>query len=180
MPALLCYREAVGRGGAARPGLSAALVGVGYFAVWMVVGVMVFPLGAALADAAMRQPSLSRGVPMVTAGAVIAAGLLQRSGWKARHLTFCREASDRHLTPPAGAGAALHHGLHLGLHCSAACAGLTMVALVSGVMILHVMPVVAAAITAERLAPAGVAIARAVGVAVVAAGLLMISVALHA
>ena len=47
--------------------------------------------------------------------------------------------------------------------------------LVIGVMDLRVMAVVAAAITVERLAPAGAHIARATGVITVAAGLFLIA-----
>ncbi len=46
--------------------------------------------------------------------------------------------------------------------------------LVIGVMDLRAMAVVAAAITFERLAPAGERVARAIGVVLVAAGLLLI------
>ena len=73
----------------------------------------------------------------------------------------------------AGAGAAWRHGLRLGLHCVACCAGLTAILLVIGVMDLRAMAVVAAAITAERLAPAGERVAQAIGVVAVGAGLLL-------
>jgi predicted metal-binding membrane protein len=47
--------------------------------------------------------------------------------------------------------------------------------LVTGVMDLRMMAVVAAAITVERLAPAGERIAQAIGVVVVGAGLFLIA-----
>jgi predicted metal-binding membrane protein len=49
------------------------------------------------------------------------------------------------------------------------------VLLVIGVMDLRAMSVVAAAIAVERLAPAGVRAARAIGVAAVAAGLFLMA-----
>jgi predicted metal-binding membrane protein len=49
------------------------------------------------------------------------------------------------------------------------------VLLVIGVMDLRAMAVVAAAITAERLAPAGQRVAKIIGVAVVAAGVFLIA-----
>jgi Predicted metal-binding integral membrane protein (DUF2182) len=64
---------------------------------------------------------------------------------------------------PADAGTAWRHGLRLGLHCSHCCAGLMAILLVIGVMDLRAMGVVAAPITAERLAPAGERVARAIG-----------------
>ena len=75
---------------------------------------------------------------------------------------------------PADAGTAWRHGLHLGVHCTASCAGLTAILLVTGMMDLRVMAVVTAAVTAERLAPAGERVGRAVGAVIVAAGLVLI------
>ena len=66
-------------------------------------------------------------------------------------------------------------GLRLGLHCSCCSVGLTSILLVMGVMDLRVMAVVTTAITAERLAPAGERIARAIGVIVVCAGVLLLA-----
>jgi predicted metal-binding membrane protein len=171
----LCYRESVGRTGTARLGLLTVLVGVGYFAVWGVFGVIVFPLGLLLADIAIREPELSRAVPITVGAALLIAGVLQHTGWKARHLTFCREAAGFRLTPPASAGAAWRHGLRLGLHCSQSCAGPTAVVLGLGVMDVRVMAAVATAITVERLAPNGIRVARAIGAVVVAVGVLAIA-----
>ncbi|HWK73944.1 MAG TPA: DUF2182 domain-containing protein, partial [Povalibacter sp.] len=53
------------------------------------------------------------------------------------------------------------------------CANLTAILLVIGVMDLHAMAVVAAAITLERLAPDGERAARALGAAMVVLGLLV-------
>src|SRR4030095_4802560 len=103
------------------------------------------------------------------------AGALQFSAWKGHHLACCREAPGHGSTLPADAGTGWRHGLHLGLHCSQCCAGLMAILLVIGVMDLRAMVVVAAAITVERLAPAGERIARATGAVVVGAGLFLIA-----
>jgi predicted metal-binding membrane protein len=50
-----------------------------------------------------------------------------------------------------------------------------VVFLIIGVMDLRAMTVVGAAITAERLAPAGERVARAIGVVVVGAGLFLVA-----
>ena len=175
VPMLWRYRQAVGRAGATRLGRLTLLVGVGYFVVWTLFGVAAFPLGVALAAAGMQQPALARTVPLAVGGIVLIAGALQFTAWKARHLACCREAPGRGRTLPADAGTAWRHGLRLGLHCSTCCAGLTAIPLVIGVMDLRVMAVVTAAITAERLAPAGERVARAIGAVVVGAGLLLIA-----
>ena len=174
-PALWRYRQAISRTGGTRLGRLTVLVGVGYFFVWAVYGMIAFPLGVALAAIEMRQPALARAVPIAAGAVVLIAGILQRTEWKARHLGFCREAPGRGCTLPPDAGAAWRHGLRLGLHCGHSCAGLTAVLLAVGVMDLRVMAVVAAAITAEHLAPVGVRLARAVGTVVVGAGLLLIA-----
>jgi predicted metal-binding membrane protein len=175
VPMLSRYREAVGRPGEARLGRLTALVGVGYFFVWAVLGVAVFPLGIALAAAEMQRPPLARAVPLAAGPVVLLAGALQLTRWKARHLDCCREAPGRGCTLSADAGTAWRHGLRLGLHCSYCCAGLMAVLLVVGVMDLRAMAVVAAAITGERLAPCGERVARATGALVVGAGLLLIA-----
>ncbi|WP_242352283.1 MULTISPECIES: DUF2182 domain-containing protein [Anaeromyxobacter] len=175
VPMLRRYREAVGSTGEARLGLLTALVGAGYFFVWTVLGVAIFPLGVALASAEMQQPALARAVPIAVGGVVLVAGACQLTAWKARHLACCREAPGRGRALPAGAGTAWRHGLRLGLHCTFCCAGPTAVLLVVGVMDLRAMAVVTAAITVERLAPAGERVARATGALAVGAGLLLIA-----
>jgi len=118
---------------------------------------------------------LARAVPLAVGVAVLIAGTLQFSAWKARHLACCREAPGRALTLPADARTAWRYGLRLGLHCSFCCAGLMAILLVIGVMDLRVMAVVAAAITVEHLAPGGGRVARAIGVVIVGAGLFLIA-----
>jgi predicted metal-binding membrane protein len=175
VPMLWRYRQAVGRPGERRLNRLTALVGTGYFFVWTVFGMAAFPLGVALAVVEMRQPALARAVPIAVGVVVLMAGALQFTAWKAHHLACCREAPGRDGTSSADAGTALRHGLRLGLHCSCCCAGLMAILLVIGVMDPGVMAVVTAAITVERLAPAGERVARAVGAAAVGAGLLLIA-----
>jgi len=207
VPMLWRYRQAVGRAaasataaascaeaprrrGEARVGRLTALVGVGYFFVWTVFGLAAFPVGIALAEIEMQHPTVARAVPVAAGVVVLAAGALQFTAWKARHLACCREASGgetslkrppaaesgsgRGRAVPADAGAAWRLGLRLGLHCSCCCGGLMALLLVIGVMDLRAMAVVAAAITSERLAPAGERVARAIGAVVVGAGLFLI------
>ena len=107
IPMLWCYRQAVGRtaasprlrrlpssqAGETRLGGLTALVGVGYFFVWTVFGMAVFPLGATLAAIEMQQPALARAVPIAVGGVILIAGALQFTAWKARQLAWCRESS---------------------------------------------------------------------------------------
>ena len=175
VPMLWRYRQGVSRTGETRLGRLTVLVGVGYFFVWTAFGVAAFPLGVALAAVEMQLPALARAVPIAIGVVVLIAGALQFTAWKAHHLACCREAPGRGRTLPADAGTAWLHGLRLGLHCSYSCAGLTAILFVIGVMDLRAMAVVTAAITAERLAPAGERVARAIGAVVVGAGLFLIA-----
>jgi predicted metal-binding membrane protein len=173
VPMLWRYRQAVGRPGETRLGRLTALVGAGYFFVWTVLGMAAFPLGVALAAVEMERPALARAVPSAVGMIVLIAGVLQFTAWKARQLACCREAPGRAFAPDVGT--AWRHGLRLGLECSRCCGGLMTILLVIGVMDLPAMAVVAAAITAERLAPAGERVARVIGAVVVAAGLFLIT-----
>jgi predicted metal-binding membrane protein len=175
VPMLWRYRQAVERTGETRLGRWTVLVGAGYFFVWTACGLAAFPLGVAFAAVVMGEPALARAVPIAAGVVVLMAGVLQLSAWKARHLVCCRETPGRGCTLPADAGTAWRHGLRLGLHCSRCCAGLMAVLLVLGVMDLRAMGIVAAAITAERWAPAGQRVARAIGVVVIAAGLFLVA-----
>jgi predicted metal-binding membrane protein len=175
VPMLGRYRQAVGRTGGTRLGRLTVLAGAGYFAVWTVFGMAAFPLGAALATIGMHVPALARAVPMAVGTVVLIAGLLQLTPWKARYLACCRETPGRGRTLPADAGTAWRHGLRLGLHCATCCANLMAILLVIGVMDLGAMALVTAAITAERLAPAGPRVASAIGVVVIGAGVFLIA-----
>jgi predicted metal-binding membrane protein len=180
IPLLWRYRHSLGRPGALPGALLIALVAAGYMLVWTLLGAAVYPLGAAITVVTMRFPMLARAVPIATGLVVLLAGALQFTRWKAHQLACCRpdrcrESPGCYRALPAGAVAALRHGLRLGVHCSQCCAGLTAVLLVTGIMDVPAMVAVAAGITLERLAPAGERIARFIGVLVVGAGLLLIA-----
>jgi len=175
VPMLWRYRQAVGRAGVTRLGRLTALVSVGYFFVWTAFGMAIFPLGVALAAIEMQLPALARTVPIAVGVVVLIAGAFQFSAWKMHHLVCCREAPGRGRALLVNASTAWRHGLRIGLHCSYCSAGLTTVLIVIGVMDLRVMVVVMAAITIERLAPAGERVARGIGVVVVGAGLFLIA-----
>jgi predicted metal-binding membrane protein len=175
VPMLWRYRNAVANTGKRRLGPLTALVGVAYFFVWTVFGLIAYPVGVALAAAEMQQAALANAAPLAVGVVVLIAGALQFTAWKARQLACCRATPGCGRALPADAGTAWRYGLHLGLHCSSCCAALTVILLVVGVMDLRIMAVVTAAVTLERFAPAGEHVARAIGTLVVGAGILLIA-----
>jgi predicted metal-binding membrane protein len=174
-PMLGRYRRAVGWRGETRLGRLTVLAGLGYFFVWTLFGLAVFPLGVLLATVEMEQPALARAAPVAIGVVILIAGAVQLTSWKARHLACCRETPVRGCTLPADAGTAFQQGMRFGLHCGLSCANWTAILLVIGVMDLGAMALATAAITAERLAPAGERGAQALGAVVMVAGLLLIT-----
>ena len=178
-------REAIDKvAGARLSPLGMLLTAVAYFFVWSALGVGVFLLGAALAALEMKLPLLARAVPAASGLVLMMGGALQFSAWKGRHLAACRTSSLYHPAVASDrswwsvARASWCSGLRLGLHCVCSCAGLTAILLAAGVMDLRVMAAVAAAITAERLAPSVRRVTRsvtqAIGVIAISLGLLSI------
>jgi predicted metal-binding membrane protein len=168
IPMLWRYREAAENAGAARLAWVTALVSVGYFFVWTVFGVAVYPVGVVLSAIEMQRP-------IAVGATVLIIGLLQFTKGKARRVA-CRLAAHRQGDEQSSnAITAWRHGLRLGMHCVQCCAGLMMVPLIMGVMDLRVMGAVTAAITIERIAPAGMRVPRAIGAVVVGTAMVLIA-----
>jgi predicted metal-binding membrane protein len=175
VPMLSRYRRSVrGADGNHRHGLT-ALVGVGYFVVWAVLGAAAYVASAALMAVEMRWETVGRWLPVAPGAVLLAAGALQLTAWKARQLALCREGSGDGCPPGPGALSAWRHGLRLGVRCSLSCGNLMLALLAIGMMDPMAMAAVTLAITAERLAPAPLRIARVAGVAIVVVGALTIA-----
>jgi predicted metal-binding membrane protein len=168
------FREEVGGSDWTHQGRLTALVALGYFLVWTVLGAVAFSVGVAVTTIEMQQPTVARFVPAAVGLVVLIAGTLQFTAWKARHLACCRELPWRGMSPLDARGA-WRHGVRLGIHCICCGAGLTAILLVLGIMDLSTMAVVAAGITVERFAPGAVRAARVVGIVILGAGLALIT-----
>jgi len=151
------------------------LVGAGYFSVWAGLGAAAFAVSTALTAAEMHWPLGTRGLPVVAGAVLLAAGGLQLTSWKTRQLVRCREGSRCGSTLTSTPLGAWQHGLRLGVRCALCCSGLMLALLAMGMMNLFAMAAVTLAITAERLAPAPLRVARAAGVAIVALGVVAIA-----
>lgn len=155
-PALWRDRQALARGAATHWAAPVAVAAAGYFFVWALLGLAVYPLGVLF---------LQSGSRVTTGVTLVAAGLVQVSGWKQRRLACCREAAHGKPVP------AWLHGMHLGMECALCCGNLMAIVVVTGVMDLRAMAAVAGAITLERTLPADVRVARGIGWMAVGAGL---------
>ena len=100
-PVLWRYRESVCRAHGTYRDRLTTLLGLGYFFVWTLAGLAVFPVGVAMATIEMEQPALARAVPIAAGLVVLIAGALQFTKWKAHHLACCREAPGRDCVLPA-------------------------------------------------------------------------------
>jgi len=167
VPMLRRYRKAIDRAEASPSGRLTARVCAGYFFVWTAIGMLVFPLGLGLADVEMRQPALARAIPLASGLIVLIAGTIQFTEWKTRLLARCTRRTHE--------GTAWQHGVRLGVDCARSCGNVMVILLVMGVMDLRVMALVAAAITIERVVPASHRVVRLIGVAIAAAGLILIA-----
>jgi len=175
IPMLCRYRQALAGKGETHPGWLKSLVGGGYFLVWTAFGIIIFPVGVALAELEMQLPAFSRLVPFAVAVVVLISGAFQFTPWKTSHLACCRDTPEHSCKLLADGGAAWRQGLRLGLHCCYCCAGLMAILLVLGVMDLRTMAFVTVAVTAERLAPAGDVVARVIGAVVIGIGLFLLA-----
>ena len=151
-----------------------AVAAVAYFLVWAALGIAVLPLGIAIAALEMQSPMLARAAPIAVGLVVLMAGALQFTKWKAHQLACCRETHGARALP-ANARTAFRNGVRAGLHCSRCCVGFVAMLLVFGVMDLRAMIAVTTAITAERVAPDGRYMARAIGALAVGTGLYLIA-----
>src|SRR5262245_16482601 len=121
IPMLSRYRRSVrGGDGIHLHGLT-ALAGVGYYVIWAIIGAAVYAVGAGLMAVEMRWGTVDRWLPVATGVALLAAGGVQCTPWKARQLAICRDASPCDSASVPNARSAWRHGLTLGVRCSVCC-----------------------------------------------------------
>ena len=147
-----------------------ALAGAGYFAVWSVVGAGVYVVGTALVATELRRPALAPAIPFSRGVLLVAAGWVQLTPWKARHLACCREGRPGAARP----GAAWRRGISLGVDCVLCCVPFMTLLVVTGMMNLAMIALTALAITVERVAREPALVVRLAGLLVIGAGALEI------
>ncbi|MGW0082862.1 DUF2182 domain-containing protein [Streptomyces sp. NPDC003393] len=144
-----------------------AVFTVAYLLVWAAAGLPAYALAGGLG----RVASLPATAGTAVAAALFAvSGLYQLTPLKDRCLARCRSPvwlMLRYASYPRRSRD-LRAGAHHGAFCLGCCWSLMTLLAAFGVMNLWAMVVLAAVITAEKLAPAGRLVARAVGIASIA------------
>jgi predicted metal-binding membrane protein len=162
LPVLARYRRTANSAAAAQ-------MAAGYFFVYVVIGAAAYPLGVALAIAAMRLPALSQIIPLLSAVALLIAGAIQWTPWKMAHLLQCRDplhccASVGDETRP------WRMGVRWGVSCARCCSGIMLTLFVLGMMNPWVILILTVVITLERLLPRPEPVAQLSGVAAIVSG----------
>jgi predicted metal-binding membrane protein len=147
-----------------------AIVLIGYFCVWALIGVGAYAGTLALSAIEVRWVSAGRWLPLATGLTLVGSAAVQFTRWKARLLMLCREDAECGRRSGARAPAAMRYGLRAGGRCSLCCGNLMLALLAIGLMEPVAMLAVALAVAAERLGPAPLRVARATGVAMAAVG----------
>lgn len=176
LPMLLLYRRVITFRGERHTTLLIWLMASGYFIVWTLFGVIAYGIGVSIAGGAMLSPTFSALIPACAGAALIVAGIYQLTPWKSACLKHCRDPLElvaSHLHPGWRGAVAL--GVHHGLFCTGCCWALMLMQLVMGVMNLGAMAAIATVIALEKLLARGHLIARVVGVAAIAAGVVMLA-----
>ena len=137
-------------------------------------GVVAYLIGVIVTRVAMHSDAFSRALPFAGGFALCMAGVYQLTPWQSACLKHCRDplavvADNLHR----GRFGALRVGIHHGAFCTACCWALMLIQLVLGVMNLAAMIAVAVVIALEKLLSKGGWVAQAVGLASIAAGVLI-------
>jgi predicted metal-binding membrane protein len=154
-----------------------ALTGLlaGYAAVWTGFGVAAFVVDIGVHRTVDAVPWLQARPQLIAASALLLAGAFQFTDLKDRCLRECRHPGPFLMTRyQRGGGAALRLGISHGLFCLGCCWALMLVGFAAGVANLWWMAMLTAVMVYEKTARHGDRIVAPVGLALLAAGLLML------
>lgn len=145
----------------------------GYLLAWAAFGAAAF---AALAGADRLLAASPTAAKWLGVAIFIGAGLYQLTRWKDWCLRHCRSpvGALMYYAGFKGRGRDVRVGLHHGATCAGCCWGLMIVLIAVGVMNVAVMAALAVVIFAEKLWRYGKPFSQAVGVLLVAVGVLAI------
>jgi predicted metal-binding membrane protein len=154
-----------------------ALIGLlgGYAAVWTGFGVAAFVVDIGVHRTVDAVPWLQARPQLIAASALLLAGVFQFTDLKDRCLRECRHPGPFLMTRyRRGRGAAVGLGISHGLFCLGCCWALMLVGFAAGVANLWWMAALTAVMVYEKTARDGQRIVTPVGLALLAAGLLVL------
>jgi predicted metal-binding membrane protein len=145
----------------------------GYLLIWALIGAVAFATLTGTGRLLTASPTAAKWVGVAI---FIAAGIYQLTSWKDWCLRRCRSpiGALMYYVGFKGRGRDVRVGLHHGATCAGCCWGLMIVLVAVGVMNVVVMAGLAAVIFAEKLWRHGKPFGQAVGVVLVAIGVLAI------
>jgi predicted metal-binding membrane protein len=158
-----------------RPSIPTVVFVAGYLVLWTA-----YAAGATLAQWGLHTVALLTSTMATTStiggGLLIAAGVFQWTPIKRICLANCRSPLSFLMTRwREGPWGALSMGVAHGLYCVGCCWMLMALLFVAGVMNLAWVAVIAVFVLLEKVLPGGDLISRLAGIALVAAGLLLIT-----
>jgi predicted metal-binding membrane protein len=177
-PAILLFANMAGRRrsqgiATASPGMFVA----GYLLVWVAYSVVAALVQTELHAAALLSPMMVTASPVLGGLLLVAAGLYQLVPIKQRCLAHCRSPLGFLVSEwREGARGALAMGLRHGSFCVGCCWLLMSLLFVAGVMNLMWVATLSLIVLVERLAPGARTLTRAIGTALIVAGVWLLLV----
>jgi predicted metal-binding membrane protein len=159
-----------------QPAIAVVAFASGYLLVWTAFSAAAAVGQWGLHEAALLTPAMAVTTRGLAAAILIAAGVYQLTPLKRACLAHCRSPLGflvGHWRD--GVAGAFNMGFRHGLYCCGCCWALMSVLFAVGVMNLLWVAALTVFVFAEKFGPAGVVVARASGVAIVAYALLLVS-----
>ena len=156
----------------AAPYAPTAVFVAGYLAVWSGFSALATLAQWALEQAGVLDATMAGASPVFVGAVLLSAGLYQMTPLKARCLSQCRSPLGfLTMNWREGMAGAFGLGARHGAFCVGCCWALMLLLFAAGVMNVFAIAALTALVLAERLLPWGERLARAVGIALLLAGL---------
>ena len=174
-PMILIFARVDRSKGGDRPYTATTLFALGYVLVWAVFSVAATAMQWGLQNAALLSPMMVATSTLLGGILFVAAGVYQWTPLKYACLRHCRSPMAfimGHWRP--GRGGAFRMGVGHGAFCLGCCGFVMGLLFVGGVMNLAWVAAITVFVVAEKLMPRGEWVARAGGVAMIAAGVYLL------
>lgn len=176
LPVLLLFAGAHARRGGRRTPLIVLMFASGYVVVWVGFSASATLAQWALHHAALLSAQLAASSPRVGGAILCAAGLYQLTPAKRACLAHCRSPLGFLISHwRDGTAGALRMGMRHGAYCVGCCWALMGVLFVVGVMNLAWVAALALFVLLEKTGPAGTAVARVAGAAMIVVGVVLVT-----